>query len=114
MSDPSYTFRQNACLTSGESSDQSSFSLAPARKDPGQVNRKKSWLLVQSLGWSSKGHVLEKAGNGRVGRKVSPSLTSDDARKETDFVSKPGDEGGRDEEGEGWRDLKEMWDRSQR
>ena len=42
-------------------------------------------------------------GSGRVGGKASPSWTSDDARKEVDSVSKPGEEGAR-EEGEGWRE----------
>ena len=36
-----------------------------------------------------------------MGRKVCPSLTSDGARKERDFIFKPEDEGGRAEEGRG-------------
>ena len=36
-----------------------------------------------------------------MGRKVCSSQTSDDARKETDLVFKPEDEGGRVEEGRG-------------
>lgn len=33
-------------------------------------------------------------------RKVSPSLSSDDARREVGLISRPGKEGGREEEGE--------------